>query len=554
MKILRSIFVVGISILSLSQAAQYAYGQEQATAATLTAPSFGWVNWGVLIGYLAAMVGIGGYFSRRESTSEDFFLAGGRIPWWAAGLSIYGTQLSAITFMAIPAIAFAPQGNWTKIVGGWTTLLLAPIIVYFYLPLFRRLKVQTAYEYLERRFHLSVRLIASLIFITFQIGRMGVVLLLPAVAIAAATGSNVLTAVIVMGVLATTYTVLGGIEAVIWTDVVQVLVLVGGAAVCLCVAMFQIGGPVQLIQMASAADKLTVFDWSSSPSEPSTWVLFVGFFFINLIAYTTDQTVVQRYLTTPDERAAARSVWLNGLMTIPTGLLFLLLGTALWSFYESNPELATPANVDQIVPWFVMRQLPAGIAGLVIAGIFAAAMSSLDSSMNSIASAAVNDFWIRLTGPTKPELEIRLARFLTLLIGAVGTAMALVMAVSDIASLFDYFNLMLGMLGGGLSGIFILAVFTTRANWIGAIFGLIAGAIATAIVQFDSSVHVYLAGAAGTLTCVTIGYVASRVTPASQIDLQGLTIHTQINRSDPQGDANVATPIPSDSKLDSSLR
>ncbi|UUO07823.1 sodium:solute symporter [Blastopirellula sp. J2-11] len=545
--------VVGLTPLVLAGATGVACAQEPTVASSIAAPSFGWVNWAVLIAYLAAMVGIGGYFSRSESSGEDFFLAGGRIPWWAAGLSIYGTQLSAITFMAVPALALAPDGNWTKIVGGWTTLLMAPLIVYFYLPLFRRLQVQTAYQYLERRFHLSVRLIASLIFIAFQVGRMGIVLLLPAVAIAAATGSNVLVAVILMGTLATIYTVLGGMEAVIWTDVVQVIVLIGGALLCLAVSIFEIGGPMQLYELASSADKLTIFTWSATPSEPSTWVLLVGFFFINLIAYTTDQTVVQRYLTTPDEKSAARSIWLNGLMTIPTGFLFLLLGTSLWGFYQLHPEIASPGKADQVVPWFVMQQLPAGVAGLVIAAIFAAAMSSLDSSMNSIASAIVNDFWLRLAGPAKPSAEIRVARLLTLLIGILGTSMALVMAVLNITSLFDYFNLMLGMLGGGLSGIFLLAVFTTRANWIGALVGLAAGAAATAMVQFDSTLHVYLSGAAGTLTCALVGYVVSWILPQPQGDLQGLTIHTMVSSKSNQAvDHDSANHSPSPS-IDSSI-
>ncbi|MCC9605551.1 sodium:solute symporter [Blastopirellula sp. JC732] len=526
MKFSSATVVPFLTPLLLLATATVACAEDPQAASATVAPQFGWLNWAVLIAYLGAMVGIGGYFSRGESSSEDFFLAGGRIPWWAAGLSIYGTQLSAITFMAVPAIAFTPDGNWTKIVGGWTTLLLAPLVIRFYLPLFRRLKVQTAYEYLERRFHVAVRLIASLIFIAFQVGRMGIVLLLPAAAISATTGCNLLAAVILMGVLATTYTVLGGIEAVIWTDVVQVIVLIGGALLCLIVSLLEIGGPVQLFDIAAESNKLTMFHWSTDPGQPSTWVLVVGFFFINLIAYTTDQTVVQRYLTTRDESAAARSIWLNGLMTIPTGVLFLLLGTALWGFYQTHPDATAPAQVDQAVPWFVMHQLPAGIAGLVIAAIFAAAMSSLDSSMNSIASAVVNDFWLRLRGPAKPETEIRVARGLTLLIGVLGTSMALTMAVSQITSLFDYFNLMLGMLGGGLSGLFLLAIFTTRGHWIGALVGLAAGAAATAVVQLDSTLHVYLAGAAGTLTCFLVGYLVSRLVPSPQRDLTGLTIYT----------------------------
>ncbi|MBA2113818.1 Sodium/glucose cotransporter [Planctomycetes bacterium FF15] len=222
--------------------------------------SFSWINWVVLAVYLAGMIGVGIFFSRRESDSRDFFLAGDRIPWWAAGLSIYGTQLSAITFIAVPALAFTPGGNWTRLVSSWTIQLLAPLIIYFILPLFRRLNVQTAYEYLEYRFNVVIRWLASLTFIAFQVDRMGIVLLLPAVAISAATGLNVLLAIVVMGALATTYTVLGGIEAAIWTDVVQVVVLIGGAIICLGAAVGAVGGPTTAWDLAHAAEKTTIFD------------------------------------------------------------------------------------------------------------------------------------------------------------------------------------------------------------------------------------------------------------------------------------------------------
>ncbi|MEX1039950.1 MAG: sodium:solute symporter [Pirellulaceae bacterium] len=527
--------VGGLALLPMLWTAVPLLAQEESAAVADSAPSrFGPLDWSVLAIYFLGMVAVGCYCARRGSTSEDYFLAGGRIPWWAAGLSIYGSQLSAITFMAVPAILFTEGGNWTRIIGGWTILLIAPLIIFFYLPLFRRLKIQTAYEYLERRFHLAVRLVASAIFIIFQVGRMGVVLLLPAAAIAAATGINVLLAVVLMGILAMTYTVLGGIEAVIWTDVVQVVVLIGGAILCVGVATFAVGGPVEVYQVAAQADKLTLFDWSTDTSRASTWVLLVGLTFINLISYTTDQAVVQRYLATSDERAAARSIWLNGLMTIPTGFLFFALGTSLWVFYQVHSGALMPDNADQVVPWFIITQLPTGISGLVIAAIFAAAMSSLDSSMNAVASAFINDFWIRLRGRSQPEVELRLARLITLLIGIVGTGLALIIAVTGVTSLFDYFNLMLGMLGGGLAGVFLLAVFTTRAHWIGALSGLLVGSVATAVVHFHPALHVYLAGAAGTVTCFVVGYVVSWAVPLPSSDLTGLTIYTLSKRAEPE--------------------
>src|SRR5690606_35380391 len=171
-----------------------------------------------------------------------------------------------------------------------------------------------------------------------------------------------------------------------------------------------------------------------------------------------------RYLTTRDERQAARSIWTNGLLALPTGLLFFALGTALWAFYTNRPDLATPVGNDQIVPWFAVTQLPPGVAGLLVAGIFAAAMSSLDSSMNSVASAYVNDFYLRLIRGASQARAMHIAKWVTILMGAVGTGTAAVMAAVDVKSLFDYFTQMMGLLGGGLAGVFALAVFTRRAN------------------------------------------------------------------------------------------
>ena len=192
-------------------------------------PAFGAVNYTVLVVYLLVLAGMGVYFARREKTTEDFFLGGRRVPWWAAGISIFGTQLSAITFMAIPAKSFAT--DWVYFLVNLGIVLMAPVVVFAYLPFFRRLNVTTAYEYLEHRFNLPIRLFGAASFVVFQLGRMGIVLLLPALALAAVTGMDVRACIVVMGVLCTLYTVLGGIEAVIWTDVLQVVVLFGGALV-----------------------------------------------------------------------------------------------------------------------------------------------------------------------------------------------------------------------------------------------------------------------------------------------------------------------------------
>ncbi len=470
---------------------------------------FGGLDYLVLALYLALMLAVGVYFARREKSTEDFFLAGRKIPWWAAGLSIFGTQLSAITFMAIPATAYG--SDWRRIVGQLMLLPVLLIVIHSFLPLFRRLEVTTAYEFLEARFSLAVRLLASAIFILFQLGRMGIVLLLPAIALSAVTGIDTYLCIALMGVLATIYTTLGGISAVIWTDVLQVVVLIGGALLCLAVAIVDVGGVGPMVEAAMASEKLHIFDWEWGATDMVAWVLIVGFFFTNLVPYTTDQTVIQRYLTTRDQGQAAKSLWLNLVITIPTGLLFFGLGTALFVYYSAHPgeQAQLPEKADQLVPWFVVTHLPTGVAGVVVAGIFAAAMSSLDSSMNSISTAVVNDFVGRLQQPGKVRNYLGLARVLTVVLGVVGTGAAMFLATYEIKYLFDFFQKVLGLFGGSLAGVFLLAVFSRRTNAVGALVGLISGAALTIAVAFLTDLNFLLYAAIGNLGCVIIGYTTS---------------------------------------------
>jgi SSS family transporter len=488
--------------------------------------SFGRANWMVLRVYIIVLVGMGIYFSRREKTTDDFFLAGRRVPWWAAGLSIYGTQLSAITFMAIPALIYAT--NWLPFFANMTIVMIAPLIVFVYLPFYRRLNVTTAYEYLERRFSLSVRMLGSLVFLFYQLCRMGIVLLLPAIALSAATGIDVRVCILLMGVLCTIYTVLGGIEAVIWTDVLQVVVLLGGAWVALFVIAGKVdGGFGGIFEIARADAKLTMFHWSWDYTAMAFWVVVIGNFFGNLVPYTTDQAVIQRYLTTKDERAAARGIWTNAVLVIPGSLLFFCVGTALYAYFKTHAAQLEPTLAqDAIFPLFIVQSLPAGVAGLVIAGVFAASMSSLDSSMNSMATALVTDFYRRFRPDAPDSRCLRLARILTLVLGILGTGTALVLAPLNIMSLWLTFAKMLGLVGGGLAGMFALGVFTRRATAAGALTGFVAGSAVTLGAWRFTPVHGYLYAPIGVLTCVVVGYAVSVLSPSEPRELDGLTLYT----------------------------
>ena len=494
-----------------------------------SARSFGATNTVVLVLYLTALVAMGVYFSRREKSLNDFFLGGQRVPWWAAGISIFGTQLSAITFMDMPALVY--RTNWVYFLGNMMIVAIAPIVVLFYVPTFRKLRITTAYEYLESRFHISVRLAGSLAFLLLQVGRMGIILYLPALALATVTQMDIFLCILVMGVLATIYTVLGGIEAVIWTDVLQVVVLLGGALWSLVICLGGVDGGLQgAIEMGSATgtgpggySKFHAFDWSWDATTTAIWVVIVGRIFENLVPYTADQTVVQRYLATADAGKAKRAVWTNAFLTIPGTLIFFAVGTALWAFYKSNPEfLNVSGGTKDVFAWFIGQQLPTGITGLVIAGLFAASMSSLDSSMNSMATVITTDY-VRLSRTQKSEAgRLLLARILTLFLGVLGTGAALLLAWIGSRSMWDAYSKIVGLFGSGLAGLFILALFVRRANWQGALCGFVASAVALHFVR-ASNLHFFLYSAVGITTCVVTGTLASLFFPAQSIEESEVT-------------------------------
>ncbi len=487
---------------------------------------FSWVDylsWGI---YLIVILCIGIYFARREKGTDDFFFGGRRVCWWAAGISIFGTQLSAITFMAIPAKVYAT--DWVYILAQATIIMVAPIVVFFYLPFFRRLNISTAYEYLERRFNVALRLFGGAAFCLMQLGRMGIVLFLPAVALATVTDFNVYTCILVMGIFCTIYTVMGGIEAVIWTDVIQVFVLMGGALLCVVVIALKVdGGLAGIVDMGRQAGKFHAVNLTWDYAAAAVWVVVMGNLMSNLVPYSADQTVIQRYLTTPTEKQAARAIWTNAVLTVPAALIFFFLGTALYAFYKSRPENLNPTvSTDAILPWFVVRELPVGIAGVVLAAIFAAAMSSLDSSMNSMATVLVTDFYHRFKPGSTDRARLKLARIITIVLGIFGTGCALLMATYPIKSLWDFFLALLGLLGGGLAGLFILGIFTRRANSAGAVIGVICSTAILFYVQRYTDVHFFLYGGIGIATCAAVGYLASLLIPSSKSRPDNLTIHT----------------------------
>jgi len=487
-----------------------------ASAITKQKADFQWLDYAVLIIYFALMLAIGVYFSARQNSTEDYFIGGGRVPWWAAGLSVFGTALSAITFMAIPAKTFAT--NWSYFLYNMSVLLATPIITMVFIPFYRKLKITSAYEYLERRFNVFVRLFGSFSFILFQIGRIAIVLYLPAIALSLVTGIDIFVCILVVGVLSTAYTLIGGIEAVIWTDVVQVIILMGGALLSLAFMFFRVGDDLgNLATNAMEGGKLTLAHLNFALNEPTIWVVLIGGFFINLVTYSSDQSLVQRYLTTPDLKSASKTAWTNAILVVPSTLIFFGAGTALFIYYSKFPERLDPfmENNDSIFPWFITNELPAGISGLLIAGIFSAAMSSLSSSMNSISTAFTTDFFKRFRKNTTIRGDLSVARIATLVSGVLGILAAVWMATSDILSLWDKFFEVLGLFTGGLGGVFLLGMLFKRANGSGAIVGLVVSSVVQYLVSQHLDLHSLLYVSTGVITCVVVGYLASLVMPSA---------------------------------------
>lgn len=483
---------------------------------------FGMANYITLVAYLTIMVLMGWFFSRRNKTTDDFFLAGGRIPWWAAGLSIYATMLSAITYLSQPALTYS--FDWQAYLGYFTILMVVPIVIIFYLPFYRKLKVTTAYEYLEKRFHVNVRIFASMSFALFQLVRMGVVVYLPALALSTVMGMDIYLAIIVMGILAILYTYLGGMEAVIWTDVVQVIVLLGGIIIGLIYISLDIGDVGYIFETAYNDGKFQMLDLRFSMTEVVTWSMFLGSFALSFVPYTTDQAVVQRYMTTSDIGEAKKSIWLNGLVAIPSGLLIFTMGTFLYVYFKEHPEfLNVGMQNDSVFPLFITNHLPPGVAGLLIAGIFSASMSSLDSSMHSVSTVATVDYYKRFSSDYTEEKGLKMAKWITLIVGTLGTMIACLMAAYPQQSLFFFFQEVIGLFGSAIAGVFVLGIFVKKANWRGTLLGALLSVVVLAFIKYQTPINFYIYPLIAIPVCIVGGMLFSLLLPTRQKDLTGLT-------------------------------
>lgn len=479
-----------------------------------TQSSFGLLNYVVLIIYFVGMLCIGFYFMKRNENTEDFFKASGRIPWWAAGISIFATSLSAITFLSIPAKTYA--SDWRMLIFNICIILIVPIVIKYFLPFFTRFKLGTAYEYLELRFNRTVRWLASALFVIFMVSRIAIVLFLPSLALNAVTGFDIYLSIIVMGVVTIIYSTSGGMEAVVWGDVIQGFILVFGAIAALVFMVAGVeGGLSEFWNTSIELNKFKTFDFRLDFSQPVFWVVLIGGVSNSLITYTSDQSIIQRYMSTKDEKTTSRSIWLNGILSVPVTILFFLIGTGLLVFYKNNPSnmMVNSPNIDSVFAQFIVNEIPVGFAGLLIAAIFAAAMSTLSSNINSSAAVITSDFYQTIFPKSLYVSQLKVARWSGLMCGLLGLGMALVLATWNIASLWDQFNTFLGLLTCGLGALFILGVFFPKVGSSAALVGVVTGLLILLFIKGNTSLSFLLYGFIGMSVSILIAWIMSFIIP-----------------------------------------
>jgi SSS family solute:Na+ symporter len=480
------------------------------------------VDLAVLLAYLVGIVAGGCLLARKSSTTEGFIAGGRSMAGWVIGLSIFGTYVSSISYIANPGKSFG--GNWNAFAFGIGLPLAAWIATRWFVPFYRRVGEVSAYAHLENRFGAWARVYGVVCFLLTQLARIGTILYLVALAVAPLTGWDVRWIILGTGVLIILYTLIGGIEAVIWTDVIQSLVLTAGILVSLGVLFTATpGGVTAVMDVAAKHEKFSLGSLGSSLTESTFWVVLVYGLFINLQNFGIDQCYVQRYAAAESEAAAKRSVWIGALLYMPVSALLFLAGTALFAFYQLQPELL-PAGTkpDEVFPFFIATQLPVGVTGLLVAAILAAAMSSVDSSLNSSATLILKDGFQRFSTKTRDERgEMRVLRFATLIVGLLGIGMAL--AMIDVKSALDAWWSLAGVFSGGMLGLFLLGTIARRARNPAAVAGVSVGVLTIfwlalspqlpdSMDAFRNHLHHFMTIVIGTLVILLVGLLVSRFT------------------------------------------
>ena len=507
---------------------------------------FSWIDYLVLGAYLVGITIFGVLFRKSQKTVKDYFVGARNINWVVISLSIVATETSTLTLIGVPAIAYAhyayPEqgGNFTylQVVIGY--IIARFVISFVFIPAYFRGEILTAYKLLENRFGTGTKNFAASMFLVMRALAEGVRIYAASIVLSAVLAASLpnmpnltIWSIVIVGVLTLVYTFEGGIAAVIWTDLIQLIIYVGGSLVAAYMLLTLVpGGWDQIFAEGSAADKFQVLSFKWSSNLPFTfWAGVIGGTFLTMASHGTDQLLVQRLLTCKDQRDSQKALILSGFVVLFQFALFLTIGVMLYAYYHHtplpNPALASDGclavnKCDQIFPLFIVDQLPHGISGLVIAAIFAAAMSNLSGSLNSLASTTILDFYKPLIAPeSSDESLLKLSRWLTAIWGIVLIIIA-VLAAQNVQSVLVTGLTIASLVYGPMLGAFLLGVLTKRANQVGVISGMLAsiGVMLTLKVTdmlgykevpFHDLAWTWFV-LVGTMICLIVGYAVSLLT------------------------------------------
>lgn len=430
------------------------------------------IDLAIVIAYLLGVTALGIYFRRSQQTAQDYFLGGRTAPWWALALSIVATETSTLTIIGTPAIAYAGNMTFLQLVMGY--LIGRVLIVLLLLPGYFRGEFLTAYALIEKRFGEKMRAVAASTFLITRAIAEGVRVSAIALVVSVVLGTSERLAIFIVIALTVLYTFEGGMKAVIWTDVAQLLLYVTGSIITLFALLHRIpGGWTEVAQVAAASGhKLQVFDFSFGLATKYTfWSGLIGGAFLTMASHGTDQTIVQRLLAARNERDSRNALLTSGVIVLVQFAIFLLIGVALFVFAQHAPLLATGERTDRILPLFLVREMPPGLAGLLLASIIAVAMSNASGSLNSLAASSVLDF-AKLRGRSSdPVQALRLSRRMTLVWGLVLMAFGFV----KWGPLLEAGLTVASLPFGSLLGLFLLGTLNRRATAAGALVGMFAG-------------------------------------------------------------------------------
>lgn len=475
----------------------------------------------VFFAFIIGTILFGVSFYRKNKNPDEYTSAGGKLPAWVVGMSIFATYVSSISFLALPGNAY--MGNWNPFVFSLSIPIASFISAKYFVPFYRRINSISAYSYLEERFGYWARVYAASCYLLTQVARIGSVLFLMALPLHSMLGWSVPVVIIVSGLCVIIYSVLGGIAAVIWNDAIQGIILIVGAVACAVILLFSMPeGPSQLFTIAKEYDKFSLGSFSADLTIPTFWVTLIYGIFINLQNYGIDQNYVQRYKTAKDDKSARSAALFGGLLYLPVSMFFFFIGTALFAYYTANPGLLPEGTPnDAVFPYFIVHGLPTGVTGLLIAAICAAGMSTMSTSINSSATIILTDFFQHKRQLTNKQ-NMSILYTASFILGILGVGIGV--AMMSVQSALEAWWSLAGIFSGGMLGLFLLGYLSKKVKSIHAAIGVICGAVLIAWMSLGNNTifHNYLTIVFGTILIFLVGFLTSLILKKTKTRRNGM--------------------------------